>query len=78
MTMMIDFGRIMLIIGLALALVGGIILLASRFFPWMGNLPGDFSFESGNMKIYVPLATMLLISILGTLLLNIFLYIFRR
>jgi hypothetical protein len=75
---MIEFGRILLIIGLALALVGGIILLASRIFPWMGNLPGDFYFESDNMKFYVPLATMLLVSILGTVLLNIFLYIFRR
>ena len=75
---MIEFGRILLIIGLAIALVGGIILLASRFFPWMGNLPGDLSFESGNMKVYIPLATMVLVSILGTVLLNIFLYIFRR
>jgi len=75
---MIAFGRLLLIIGLAIAFMGLLLLLASRYFPWLGNLPGDFRFENGNTKIYIPLATMLLVSILATVLLNIFIRIFRR
>ncbi len=75
---MVDFGRLLIIIGLAIAFCGLVILLATRHLPWLGNLPGDFRVEGENYKIYFPLATMILISILGTILLNIVLRIFRR
>lgn len=75
---MIEFGRILIIIGIVLALIGALILATSRFFPWLGNLPGDFGFEGENFKIYIPFATMILVSILGTILLNIIIRIFRR
>ncbi len=66
------------IIGLAIAFCGVIILIAIRFFPWLGNLPGDMRFEGQNYKVYFPLATMILISILATIVLNVLLRIFRR
>jgi hypothetical protein len=75
---MIAFGRIFIIIGVCFILIGVLILIAARFFPWLGNLPGDMSFEGENFKIYVPFATMILISIFGTILLNILIRIFRR
>ena len=75
---MIAFGRLLLIIGLAMAFIGAVLLLAGRYFPWLGNLPGDISYEGDNFKIYVPLATMILISILATVLLNLFIRFFRR
>ena len=75
---MIAFGRLLLIIGLATALIGAILLIAGRYFPWLGNLPGDFHFESENVNIYFPLATMILISVLATILLNLFMRFFRR
>ena len=75
---MVEFGRLLLIIGLAIAFCGFVILVATRYLPWLGNLPGDFRIEGEKYKIYFPLATMILISILGTILLNIVLRIFRR
>jgi hypothetical protein len=75
---MADFGRLLIIIGLVIAFAGGIILIAVRFFPWLGNLPGDINIEGKNFNIYFPLATMILISILGTILLNIVIRIFRK
>ncbi len=75
---MIAFGRLLIVIGLAIAFIGLLILLASRYIPWLGDLPGDFRFEGENVKIYFPLATMILVSILATVLLNIFIRIFRR
>jgi hypothetical protein len=52
--------------------------VANRFFPWLGNMPGNLSYEGENFKIYFPLGTMILVSILGTILLNVVLRIFRR
>jgi hypothetical protein len=75
---MSDFGKLLIIIGLVITFAGVVILIATRLFPWLGNLPGDFNFESENFKIYFPLATMILISVLGTILLNIILRIFRK
>ena len=75
---MVEFGRLLLIIGLSIAFCGVVILIATRYLPWLGNLPGDFRLEGENYKIYFPLATMILISILGTILLNVILRIFRR
>jgi hypothetical protein len=54
-----------LIGGGALLMIAGIIYY---FFgdklSWIGRLPGDIRYESGNTKIYFPLTTMILISVL--------------
>lgn len=76
--MMLYYARILIIIGIALVLAGGVILLAARYFPWLGNLPGDISYERENFKFYFPLATMLLLSIVASVILNIVMRIFRR
>lgn len=75
---MADFARILIIIGLTIAFSGLLLLLAIRFFPWLGNLPGDISIEGENFRVYFPLATMLLISVLGSILLNIIIRIFGK
>lgn len=75
---MIAFGRLLVVIGLAIAFIGLLLLIVSRYFPWLGDLPGDFRFEGENAKIFFPLTTMILVSILATILLNIFIRIFRR
>lgn len=54
-----------------LLVVGGLMLLLSRF--GLERLPGDLIFRRGNMTVYFPIGLMILISIVGTILLNIFL-----
>ena len=54
-----------------LLVVGGLMLLLSRF--GLDRLPGDLIFRRGNMTVYFPIGLMILISIVGTILLNIFL-----
>lgn len=61
------FGKILLITGLVLSLIGGLVLLAGRI-PWLGRLPGDFIIQKRNFTVYFPLATSILVSILLTLL----------
>jgi len=75
---MADFARILIIIGLVIVFIGVLLLISVRFFPWLGNLPGDIRIERENINVYVPLATMLLVSLLASILLNIALRIFRR
>lgn len=75
---MAGLGRLLVIIGLSIALGGLAIWLAARWLPWLGRLPGDVRIEGENYRIYFPLATMILLSILGTILLNIIVRLFRR
>ncbi|KAB2951253.1 DUF2905 domain-containing protein [Heliorestis acidaminivorans] len=57
-------------IGLALIAVGGLLWFLSQFIS-IGRLPGDISFQKGNMTFYFPLATGLLLSLILTILLNL-------
>lgn len=72
------FGRLLIIIGLAIAFCGLVILIFTRIFPSLDNLPGDFHIEGKNFQIYFPFATMILISLIATIVLNILIRIFRR
>ncbi len=63
-----SIGRTLLVLGAALAAVGGLLLLAERF-PGLriGRLPGDLSVERDGFRLYLPLGTSILISIVLTL-----------
>jgi hypothetical protein len=65
-----EVGRFLIIAG-AVIVVVGMILMVSDKLP-IGRLPGDFSFVSGRFRIYIPVATSILLSILITIILNFF------
>jgi hypothetical protein len=65
-------GQLIIVIALALVVVG---LMAMRgWFGWFGHLPGDVRVERENVRIYLPIASMLLIS----LLFSVLSYVLRR
>jgi len=64
-------GKVLIITGAVIALIGAALLLSGRI-PWIGRLPGDILFERKNFTFYFPLATSILISILLTLLFWLF------
>jgi len=66
-------GRTLLVLGIVLALVGLLLMFVPRV-PWLGRLPGDFSFGGDNWRVYIPLGTSLLIS----LVLSLVLWLFNR
>lgn len=72
-----DLGRILLVVGGVVLLLGLILTFAGNALP-LGRLPGDLSFEWGNVRVFLPLATMILVSVVLTILLNLFLGGFRR
>lgn len=61
-------GRMLLIFGLVLAGLGAILLLSGKL-PWLGRLPGDVHWEGRNFRIYFPLGTSIVLSIVLTLVL---------
>lgn len=56
--------------GVVLIILG--VLYKFGLLNWLGNLPGDIRYESERTRIYFPIVTMVVISILLTLLLNVF------
>jgi hypothetical protein len=73
---MTTIARLLIWGGLGLAAIGGLLLLLGRFVN-LGQLPGDFSWTSGNTRIYIPLTTMIILSLVLTLLVNLVLRLFR-
>jgi len=69
-------GRILIIAGIFLIIFGLIFTFWSRI-PFLGNLPGDFSVQRGNISFFFPLATSLVISLILTFILNIIFRLFR-
>lgn len=65
-------GKIIIIGGILLVVVGIIIYFFHGYFKWIGKLPGDFRIERENFRFYFPLATMIVFSLLITILFNIF------
>jgi hypothetical protein len=63
-------GRVLLVVGILMAIVGALLLLGVRI-PFLGRLPGDIRIERDGLVIVIPLATMLVLSIVLTILLNL-------
>lgn len=68
---MSDLGRVLIVLGLALAATGVALTFAGRV-PWLGRLPGDVQIQRGSWTFYFPLATSVLVSVALTLILWIF------
>ena len=64
-------GRLLIVAGVALAVIGVVVVLGPRI-PILGRLPGDFHIETENMRVFIPLGTMLLLSLILTIVLNVF------
>jgi hypothetical protein len=63
---MADAGRLLLLVGVLLVVVGGALTLFGRF-----HLPGDITFKSGNVTVYIPIATSIIVSVVLTVVLNL-------
>ena len=71
-TMSRSTGLFLIVLGVAAFVVG--ILAYAGWLSWFGRLPGDIRYESDRVSVYIPLVTMLIIS----LVLSLLFYLLRR
>ena len=67
-------GKILIIIGI-IFILAGLFFLAGGKLTFLGHLPGDIHFSKGNTEFFFPIVSCILVSVIGTIILNIF---FRR
>lgn len=63
-------GMAIIAVGVLLVVVG--VLATTGLLSWFGRLPGDLRFGSGRSRVYVPITSMLIVSIVLSLLLTLF------
>ena len=71
-----SLGRLLILFGAVLLFVGVIVLVAGKV-PFLGRLPGDLVFRRHGLTVFFPMVTMVIVSLVLTLLLNLFFRLFR-
>ena len=51
--------------------VGALVRFAPSLFSWFGNLPGDIRIEGENSRVYIPITSMILVSVGLTVIVNL-------
>ena len=64
--------RWLMIAGLLIFVVGILLHFAPWVFNWFGKLPGDIRIQTGQSKVFIPISSMLIVSIVVTLILTLF------
>lgn len=67
--------RWFLIAGGILVILGLVLHFAPWLLTWFGRLPGDVRYEAGRSRVFIPVTSMIIVSIVLTLVMNLF---FRR
>lgn len=65
-------GKWIIIAGIIIIVIGILIYFFYDKLNWLGKLPGDIRIEKNNFRFYFPITTMIIISIVLTVLINIF------
>ncbi len=78
MTDVTTIGNWIILIGLGLAVLGGLVWLAGRVGLPLGRLPGDINIHNGNFTFYFPCASSILVSLVLTVLINLAVRLLRR
>ncbi len=63
--------RFLILTGIIFVVVGIIFQLFPGLLNWLGRLPGDIRYETESTRVYIPITTMLLLSIILTIAINL-------
>tara|TARA_R110000851_G_scaffold216971_1_gene369870 strand:+ start:127 stop:333 length:207 start_codon:yes stop_codon:yes gene_type:complete len=64
--------RWFVVAGIILILVGAILHFAPGLLNWFGKLPGDINIRSEGSRVFIPITSMVIVSIVLTIVLNLF------
>jgi hypothetical protein len=68
-----DIGKLLIILGIGIILLGLIFKYTPWLINWFGRLPGDINIQNPNSRIFIPITSMIVVSVLLTLLANFWL-----
>ncbi|MGB8113776.1 MAG: DUF2905 domain-containing protein [Candidatus Sulfotelmatobacter sp.] len=66
-----EFGKLLIFLGVILVAAGVVVMLLGRMHLPLGRLPGDIVYRGKNTRIYFPLTTSILLSVVLTILLYV-------
>lgn len=72
-----ELGKWLMLAGVGLVLLGGLIWLLGHV-PFFGNLPGDIRVQTQNFGCFFPIASMIILSVIATIVLNIIIRIMNK
>lgn len=64
-------GKGLILVGVVLVLLGLVLVYAPGLLGWFGKLPGDIRIESENSRVFIPITSMIIVSVVLTLLLHL-------
>jgi hypothetical protein len=70
-------GNVLIAVGAALVVVGLAVRFVPGLFSWFGNLPGDIRIEGESSSVFIPITSMIVVSVIVSVLLNLGSRIFR-
>jgi len=67
-----SFGNLLIKIGLIFVVLGIVLNYAPTLISWFGKLPGDIRIEDENKWVFIPITSMVIVSIILTIIVNLF------
>lgn len=68
---MTQWGKYIIVAGLVVVAIGLVVYFFGDKLTWLGRLPGDIRIKNENTRFYFPITTMILVSVVLTLLMNL-------
>lgn len=72
------FGNVLMLIGAAIVVLGALLRFAPGMFSWFGNLPGDIDIQGENSRVFIPITSMVVVSVVLTVVVNLVGMLFRN
>jgi len=69
--------NVLILVGAGIIVIGVILRYFPGLFSWFGNLPGDIRRETDNTTIFIPITSMLVVSVVGSVVLSLLSRLFR-
>lgn len=64
-------GNVLIWLGAAILVVGTLVRFAPGLFSWFGNLPGDIRIDGENSTVFIPITSMIVVSVVLTIAVNL-------
>lgn len=64
-------GNLLMMIGAGVVVVGALVRFAPGLFSWFGNLPGDVRIEGESSRVFIPITSIIVVSVILTLVVNV-------